>query len=106
MGPHRQTYLAQRLEVVRAAAEVGAHLLVEKPHARSREGADQMIALVEKHEVKSVDYNPLTTAIGPAAAAIRSRRSGSTGGWTTSFISWSAVTCHCPTAPIPRATGR
>src|SRR5262245_19046204 len=27
-----------------------------------------------------------TTAMGPAPATIRSRRSGSTGGWMTSFI--------------------
>jgi predicted dehydrogenase len=51
-------YSDQRLEMVRAAAEVGAHLLVEKPHARSPEEADEMIALVEKHKLKSVVYMP------------------------------------------------
>jgi predicted dehydrogenase len=51
-------YGDQRLEMIAAAAEVGAHLLVEKPHARSLEEADEAIALVEKHKLKSVVYVP------------------------------------------------
>jgi predicted dehydrogenase len=69
IGPNRKTYSAQRLEMVQAAAEVGAHLLVEKPHARSLEEADQMIALVEKHKIKSVVYNPVQVA--PAVVRLK-----------------------------------
>jgi predicted dehydrogenase len=69
IGPNRKTYSAQRLEMVRAAAEVGAHLLVEKPHARSLEEGDQIIALVEKHKIKSVVYNPVQVA--PAVVRLK-----------------------------------
>src|SRR5687767_10319776 len=69
IGPNRKTYSAQRLEMVQAAAEVGAHLLVEKPQARSPEEADQMIALVEKHKIKSVVYNPVQVA--PAVVRLK-----------------------------------
>src|SRR5690349_6958786 len=47
IGPNRKIYSSQRLEMIRAAAEVGAHVMVDKPHARSLEEADQIIALAE-----------------------------------------------------------
>ena len=57
-------YADQRLEMIRATAEVGAHFVVEKPHARSLEEADEAIALVEKHKLKSVVYMPRPTSPG------------------------------------------
>jgi predicted dehydrogenase len=57
-------YGDQRLEMIRATVEVGAHMLVEKPHARSLEEADEAIALVEKHKLKSVVYMPRPTSPG------------------------------------------
>jgi predicted dehydrogenase len=45
IGPNRQTYSAHRLEMIQAAAQQGAHVMVDKPHARSLEEADQIIAL-------------------------------------------------------------
>jgi predicted dehydrogenase len=57
-------YADQRLEMIRAAAEAGAHLAVEKPHARSLEEADEAIALVEKHKLKSVVYVPRPASLG------------------------------------------
>jgi predicted dehydrogenase len=47
-------YVERRLEMVRAAAEAGAHVFLEKPMARSLEEADAMVAVAEKHKIKSV----------------------------------------------------
>jgi predicted dehydrogenase len=69
IGPNRKTYSAQRLEMIRAAAEVGAHVIVDKPHARSLVEADQVIALAEKHKIKSVVYHPVQVA--PAVARLK-----------------------------------
>jgi predicted dehydrogenase len=69
IGPNRKTYSAQRLEMIQAAAEVGAHVLVDKPHARSLEEADQIIALAEKHKIKSVQYHPVRMA--PAVVRLK-----------------------------------
>jgi len=63
IGPNRPTGLpVGRLEMIQAAAEAGTHVLVDKPHARSLEEADQMIALAEKHKIKGVTYNPVRVA--------------------------------------------
>jgi predicted dehydrogenase len=69
IGPNRQTYSAERSEMIQAAAEVGAHVMVDKPHARSLEEADQIIALVEKHKIKSVVYHPVRVA--PAVVQLK-----------------------------------
>jgi predicted dehydrogenase len=42
----------QRVPMVTAAAEAGAHVLVEKPFARSLEDADSMVAAAERRAVK------------------------------------------------------
>jgi predicted dehydrogenase len=42
----------QRLAMIRAAAEAGANILVEKPLARNLEEADQIVELAEKHGIK------------------------------------------------------
>jgi len=47
-------YVERRLEMVQAAAEVGAHIFLEKPMAQSLEEADAMVAVAEKHKIKSV----------------------------------------------------
>src|SRR5262245_52642369 len=69
IGPNRKTYSAQRLEMIQAAAEVGAHVMVDKPHARSLQEADQIIALAEKHKIKGVVYHPVR--IAPAAVRLK-----------------------------------
>ena len=45
-------WLDQRVEMVTAAAEAGAHMYLEKPFARNLEEADRMIAAIEKNNVK------------------------------------------------------
>jgi predicted dehydrogenase len=45
-------WLDQRLEMVLAAVEAGAHVLVEKPFARSVEDADRMVAAAERRGVR------------------------------------------------------
>ncbi|MDP3000994.1 MAG: Gfo/Idh/MocA family oxidoreductase [Bryobacterales bacterium] len=45
-------WLDQRLEMVMAAAEAGAHLLVEKPFARSVDDADRMLEAAERRGIK------------------------------------------------------
>lgn len=42
----------QRVEMVTAAAEAGAHILLEKPFARSLTEADTMVAAAERNKVK------------------------------------------------------
>jgi predicted dehydrogenase len=42
----------QRLEMVTAAAQSGAHMLVEKPFARNLKEADAMVAAAERNKVK------------------------------------------------------
>ena len=69
IGPNRKTYSAQRFEVIRAAAEHGAHVMVDKPHARSLEEADQIVALADKHHIKSVVYHPVRVA--PAVVRLK-----------------------------------
>lgn len=69
IGPNRKTYSSQRLEMILAAAEVGAHVMVDKPHARSLEEADKIVALAEKHEIKSVVYHPVR--IAPAVVHLK-----------------------------------
>jgi predicted dehydrogenase len=69
IGPNRKTYSAKRLEMIEAAAEQGAHVMVDKPHARSLEEADQIIALAEKHKIKSVVYHPVRVA--PAVVRLK-----------------------------------
>src|SRR5688572_19625349 len=43
----------QRVEMTRAAAEVGAHIYIEKPIATSLQDADAMTAAVEKNNVRT-----------------------------------------------------
>lgn len=45
-------WIDQRLEMVTAAAESGAHILMEKPFARDLEEADRMVKLAELHRIK------------------------------------------------------
>ncbi|MBI4875002.1 MAG: Gfo/Idh/MocA family oxidoreductase [Acidobacteria bacterium] len=45
-------WLDRRLEMVLAAIEAGAHILVEKPFAQSVEDADRMVAAAERRGVK------------------------------------------------------
>ena len=71
IGPNRKTYSAQRREMIQAAAEHGAHVMVDKPHARSLEEADQIISLAEKHKIKSVVYHPVRVA--PAVVHLKKR---------------------------------
>ena len=49
IGPR---WLDQRVEMVTAVAEAGAHIYLEKPFARNLEEADRMIAAIEKNNVK------------------------------------------------------
>src|SRR5687768_14285203 len=75
IGPNRKTYSAQRFEMIKAAAEHGAHVMVDKPHARSLDEADQIIALAEKHKIKSVVYHPRAgRPRGRASEEARGRR--------------------------------
>jgi predicted dehydrogenase len=69
IGPNRKTYSARRLEMIQAAAEQGAHVMVDKPHARSLGEADQIVALAEKHKIKSVVYHPVRVA--PAVVRLK-----------------------------------
>jgi predicted dehydrogenase len=69
IGPNRKTYSARRFEMIKAAAEQGAHVMVDKPHARSLEEADQIIALAERHKIKSVVYHPVRVA--PAVVRLK-----------------------------------
>ena len=69
IGPNRKTYSARRLEMIEAAAEHGAHVMVDKPHARSLEEADRIVALAEKHKIKSVVYHPVRVA--PAVVRLK-----------------------------------
>jgi predicted dehydrogenase len=45
-------WMDQREPMVTAAAEIGAHILMEKPFAKSLEEADRMVAVAEKHGIK------------------------------------------------------
>ena len=69
IGPNRKTYSAHRLEMIEAAAEHGAHVMVDKPHARSLEEADRIVSLAEKHKIKSVVYHPVRVA--PAVVRLK-----------------------------------
>jgi predicted dehydrogenase len=46
------SHVEHRLEMTRAAAEVGAHVYMDKPMATSLEEADAMLAVAAKHKVK------------------------------------------------------
>jgi predicted dehydrogenase len=46
-------WLDQRVPMVTAAAEAGAHILMEKPFARSLVEADQMVAAIERRGIKA-----------------------------------------------------
>jgi len=54
----------QRLEMVRAAAEAGAHILIEKPFAANLADADAMVAAVERNNVKLQVGHQMRTAPG------------------------------------------
>ena len=45
-------WLDQRLEMVTAAADAGAHILMEKPFARNLAEADAMVAAAERNKIK------------------------------------------------------
>jgi predicted dehydrogenase len=49
IGPR---WVEQRLEMVSAAAEAGAHVFMEKPVAASLEEADAIVAVAERHKVR------------------------------------------------------
>ncbi|MBM3768754.1 MAG: Gfo/Idh/MocA family oxidoreductase, partial [Acidobacteria bacterium] len=44
--------LGERLEMFRAAANAGAHIVMEKPFAKDLREADEMVALAEKNRIK------------------------------------------------------
>ena len=69
IGPNRKSYSAQRLEMIRAAAEQGTHVMVDKPLARSLAEADEIVALADKHKIKSVVYHPVRVA--PAVVRLK-----------------------------------
>jgi predicted dehydrogenase len=46
-------WVEHRLETIQVAAEVGAHIYLEKPMALSLEEADQMLAVAEKAKIKT-----------------------------------------------------
>lgn len=68
----------QRLEMVRAAAEAGTHILVEKPFAASLADADAMVEAVEKNNVKLQVGHQMRTS--PCVRRVRDLvRSGEVG---------------------------
>ena len=50
--------LAERLEMVTAAAEIGAHIVIEKPFANDLAEADGMVEAVERNRVKLLLGHP------------------------------------------------
>jgi predicted dehydrogenase len=68
----------QRVPMLTAAAEIGAHILTEKPFARTLEEADAMVAAAERRGVKVQVGHPYR--LMPAADAItRMLRAGELG---------------------------
>ena len=68
----------QRLEMVKATAEAGAHILMEKPFAASLADADAMVEAVEKNNVKVQVGHQMRT--GPPVRHVRDLiRSGEIG---------------------------
>ncbi|MBG98758.1 MAG: 3-chlorobenzoate-3,4-dioxygenase [Solibacterales bacterium] len=59
VGPR---WLDQRVEMVTAVAEAGAHIYLEKPFARSLKEADRMIAAIEKSNVKVQTAHQMRTS--------------------------------------------
>lgn len=64
-------FVEGRLEMTRAAAEVGAHVFVEKPIATSLEEADAMVAALEKHRLRGIAYHPLR--LNPTVVYLKKR---------------------------------
>ena len=64
------TRLGERLPMVTAAAENGAHILIEKPFARDLREADAIVAITEKHGV-TVQVGH-TARIIPVTMAVKS----------------------------------
>ncbi len=61
-------WLDQRVAMVRAAAEAGAHILLEKPFAPTLAEADIIVALIEKHNVKlQLGHTARAVAVTPLA---------------------------------------
>ncbi len=70
--------LHERVAMVTAAAQAGAHILMEKPFARDLRDADAMEALVEKHKVK-LQLGHTARAMSVTASSRDLLRSGKLG---------------------------
>jgi predicted dehydrogenase len=62
-------WLDQRVEMVTAAAQSGAHVLLEKPFARNLEDADRMVSAAEAHRIRiqvghTARLHPVTMQVG------------------------------------------
>jgi len=55
-------YVEHRLAMTQLAAEVGAHIYVEKPMAVSPEEADAMVAAAEQHKIRVAVGHPMRLA--------------------------------------------
>ncbi len=65
IGPR---WLDQRVDMVRAATDAGAHILMEKPFARSLAEADQLVAMIEGKGVKAqVGHSARVMPVTPRA---------------------------------------
>lgn len=65
IGPR---WLDQRVDMVRAATDAGAHILMEKPFARSVGEADQLVAMIERNGVKAqVGHSARVMPVTPRA---------------------------------------
>ena len=70
--------LDERIAMVTAAAEAGAHILMEKPFARNLREADAIEALANKHKIK-LQLGHSARAISVSAGALDLLRSGKLG---------------------------
>ncbi len=66
---HGPRWVENRLEMMTAVAQAGAHLYMEKPMAESLEEADAMLAVAEKHNIKIALAHQVRPA--PAAAHLK-----------------------------------
>ena len=70
--------LDQRVPMVTAAADAGAHLLIEKPLARNLAEADQIVGIVERRRLKLMVGHP-ARPLGVTQAVLKMLRAGELG---------------------------